>query len=283
MTTLLIAGGLTVDRFPDGRRAPGGSVLHAGLAAAAEGAEITTLTVAGDEPEARDGLARLAALGDVIGQPADATTTYRHEERDGRRVLIYEAAGGMVDPRRVRTEVPPDVLLAAPIAGELPAAVLSAMREAVRPRLTVLLIQGWLRRLELGAEVHPLPLSHVPEPLWAAFAEADAVVVSTEDLAEVPADPFVQAADLRARIGAGPLLVVTLGDRGHLLDDPAADRLAASVPRRVVDGVPAVGAGDTFGAALAVGLAQGLGPVAAADAATERVIRMLEARRSGAA
>jgi sugar/nucleoside kinase (ribokinase family) len=53
----------------------------------------------------------------------------------------------------------------------------------------------------------------------------------------------------------------------------------ASVPRRVVAGVPAVGAGDTFGAALAVHLARGVSAGAAADRATDAVIAMLEARR----
>ena len=50
MPSLLIVGGLTVDRFADGSRAPGGSVLHSGVAAIAERAELTILTVAGDEP-----------------------------------------------------------------------------------------------------------------------------------------------------------------------------------------------------------------------------------------
>jgi sugar/nucleoside kinase (ribokinase family) len=55
--------------------------------------------------------------------------------------------------------------------------------------------------------------------------------------------------------------------------------VVASVPRTIVDGVPAVGAGDTFGAALAIHLAGGDAPSVAAEAATERVISVLEARR----
>lgn len=279
MPELLIVGGLTVDRFADGRRAPGGSVLHAGLAAHAEGSAITALTVAGEEPEAREGLERLGRLGRIIHQPASATTTFRHEEKEGRRILVYETAGAAVDPAPVDRLEAPDVALLAPIADELPAAALVALRERLRSRLTVLLIQGWLRRLEVGAAVRPLPLDEVDPALWLAFGRADAVVVSTEDLAETPTDPFAQAARLRARIGPRPLLIVTLGDRGHLLDDPAADRIAASIPRRVVEGVPAVGAGDTFGAGLAVAMARGVDVVTATRAATECVIRLLEARR----
>jgi sugar/nucleoside kinase (ribokinase family) len=280
MPELLIVGGLTVDRFADGRRAPGGSVLHASLAAHAEGAGITTLTVAGPEPEAEEGVRRLAELGRVVRQQAPASTTYRHEEADGRRVLVYERAGAPIDPDRIDGLPAPDVALMAPIADELPAAALTALRDRLRPRRTVLLVQGWLRRLVPGEAVHPLALDEIDPALWEAFAAGDAIVVSTEDLAEIPTDPFAQAAALRSRIGAGPLLLVTLGERGYLLDDPAADRVEASVPRRVVHGVPLVGAGDTFGAALAVGLARGEPAGVAARGATERVIRVLEARRA---
>ena len=84
---------------------------------------------------------------------------------------------------------------------------------------------------------------------------------------------------LHQGLGPGPLLVLTLGSEGYLLDDPTADRVDASVPRRVVEGVPMVGAGDTFGATLAVQLGAGATPAAAAVAATDAVIRMLEARR----
>jgi sugar/nucleoside kinase (ribokinase family) len=277
MSELLIVGGLTVDRFADGTSAPGGSVLHSGRAAVAEGVRPAILTIAGDEPEARDGLAQLRDLADVDAQRSPATVTYAHREVDGRRVLTYLASAGPIAPSALAD--PPDVALLAPIADELPAAALAAVREGARPRVTVLLIQGWLRHLEIGEPARPLALDEVPSATWDAFGMADAIVVSTEDLAESPADPFVEAAGVRSKIGPRPLLVLTLGDRGYLLDDPAADRVVAYVPRRVVDGVPMVGAGDTFGAALAIHLARADDPIRAADAATEAVIRMLEARR----
>ena len=279
MPSLLIVGGLTVDHFVDGTRAPGGSVLHAGLAAAAEGAEITMLTVAGDEPAASDGLARLEALGNVLRRTASASTAYAHGEVDGLRVLTLEAASEPIDPAVLAGRGPFDVALLAPIADELPASVVESLRETARPRRTVFLIQGWLRRLALGERVRALAIDEVPAELWRAFGTGDAVVVSTEDLAADPGDPFTQAAAVRARLGPGPVLVVTLGPEGYLLDDPAADRVVASVPRNVVEGVPAVGAGDTFGAALAIRLAHGDHPATAAAAAADRVIAVLEARR----
>ena len=280
MTSTLIVGGLTVDRFGDGTTAPGGSVLHSGLAAAAEGASLTTLTVAGDEPAAQLGLDRLTSLGTLVCQPAATTTAYRHEERDGVRVLVLEARSVEIGGERLRDVGRPQVALVAPIADEVPASLVARLRAEVAPGRTVLLIQGWLRRLVVGEEVTPLPLDTLTAEQLDALAEADAIVVSTEDLVESPGDPFSQAAQLRAVAGVRPIVFVTLGAEGYLLDDPAQDRVLASVPRRVVTGVPAVGAGDTFGAALAVSLARGAGPVAAADRATDAVIAMLDARRA---
>jgi sugar/nucleoside kinase (ribokinase family) len=279
MPELLIVGGLTVDRFADGRRAAGGSVLHAAVAASGEGVRPTMATVAGEEPEARAGLDRLRAMGQVVVQASPRTTTYAHSEVDGRRVLVLEASSDPIQPAALPNLPVVEVALFAPIADELPAAAIHDLRSRVHPGLTVLLIQGWLRRLVVGAPVHPLPLAAIPDELWDAFALADAIVVSTEDITETPGDPFAQALDVRGRIGPRPILVLTLGTEGYLLDDPQAPRIVASMPRTVVRDVPSVGAGDTFGAALALHLGAGRDAASAAEAATERVIAVLEARR----
>ena len=279
MTEMLIVGGLTIDRFTDGSLAPGGSVLHAGLATRAEDARLTTLTVAGDEPAARDGLARLRELGSLAHQQASRTTFYRHDERDGVRVLVLEARAEPIQPAGLAGLERPDVALVAPIADEVTPSLVDALCAQLSPGRVVLLIQGWLRRLVEGEEVQALALDTLAADQLRVIAAADAIVVSTEDLVEAPGDAFVQAAELRLRAGSKPIVVVTLGTEGYLLDDPTRDRVVASVPRRVVTGVSAVGAGDTFGAALAVNLARGASPIAAADAATDRVISVLEQRR----
>lgn len=276
MPELLIVGGLTLDRFADGTTAPGGSVIHSGRAAVADGSRPSFLTVAGEEPEAALGVEGLRAMGEVTLRGSGRTTTFAHAESKGRRVLTLEARSDPIAGPFAGDA--PDVALLAPIADELPAAAVVELRSALRPRVSICLIQGWLRRLAVGEPVHPLPLDEVAPDLWAAFADADAIVVSTEDLAEAPQDPFAQAAAVRRCIGPRPLLVLTLGAEGYLLDDPAIDRVTASVPRRIVAGVPMVGAGDTFGAILALGLGRGAPPSDAADAATEGVIRMLESR-----
>ncbi len=279
MTEMLIVGGLTIDQFTDGSVAPGGSVLHAGLAGRSEGARLTTVTVAGDEPSALDGLARLRGLGSLVHQRSPYTTAYRHEERGGVRVLLLHARSAPIQASGLDHLKPPDVALVAPIADEVSAQLVDALRAQLRPGRVILLIQGWLRWLAEGQEVMPLGLDVLSAEQRRVIAEADAIVVSTEDLVESPGDPFSQAAELRNLAGSRPIVVVTLGTEGYLLDDPAQDRVVASVPRRVVSGVSAVGAGDTFGAGLAVNLARGATPLAAADLATARVISVLEARR----
>ena len=62
---LLVVGSLTLDRFADGRLAAGGSVLHAGRAAADAGYRVGIATVAGPEPEAVIGLDKLDRVADV--------------------------------------------------------------------------------------------------------------------------------------------------------------------------------------------------------------------------
>jgi sugar/nucleoside kinase (ribokinase family) len=277
MPELLIVGGLTIDRFADGTSAPGGAVIHAGRAAVTEGAELTILTVAGDEPEAAVGLRQLAEMGSLIHQRAPSTVTYGHREADGHRVLTFLAGTAPIAPPALAD--PPDIALLAPIADELPASAVLAVRDSVRPRVTVILVQGWLRRLVIGEPVRPLALHELPVATWDAFATASAVVVSSEDLADAPGDPAAKVDRLRERLGPGPIIVLTRGAKGYLLDDPAAGRVASGAPR-VVEEVSTVGAGDTFGVTLAIHLGRGAPAGVAATAATDAVIRLLESRRS---
>ncbi|MEO6579154.1 MAG: carbohydrate kinase family protein [Candidatus Limnocylindria bacterium] len=279
MPEILIVGGLTIDRFGDGTSAPGGSVVHSGRAAVAEGSTPAFLTVAGDEPEARVGLRALAALGPLLHQASGTTTTYRHDETSGRRVLALESG---TDPIRIGREVgdlAPRTALLAPIADELPREAVAALLERLPDAVMVLLVQGWLRRLEVGRTVEPRPLSSLAAELWTVFGLAHAIVLSTEDLAEDGGDPFAQALALRRHVGPRPVIVLTLGVRGYLLEDPSAPDVTAAVPRRVVEDVPTVGAGDTFGAAFAIHLARGAPPSAAARLASEAVIRLFDERR----
>ncbi len=279
MPEILIVGGLTIDRFADGTSAPGGSVIHSGRAAVAEGSLPAFLTVAGDEPEARVGLRALARLGRLLHQPAGTTTTYRHDESSGRRVLALESGTDALEIGRDVVDLAPRTALLAPIADELPGDAVITLRERLPDAVMVLLVQGWLRWLEVGSTVRPRPLASVPADLWTIFGAAHAIVLSTEDLAEGGGDPFAQALALREHLGPRPVIVLTLGVQGYLLDDPAANDVTAAVPRRIVENVSTVGAGDTFGAAFAIHLARGTSPAGAAGRASEAVIRLFDQRR----
>jgi sugar/nucleoside kinase (ribokinase family) len=91
---LLVVGGLSIDRFPDGSTAPGGSVLHAARAVAATGGRVATIALAGPEPEAQEALAELADLGPCLVRRTSATIRFAIGERASSRCLVLEAAGG---------------------------------------------------------------------------------------------------------------------------------------------------------------------------------------------
>ena len=67
--SLVVVGGLTVDRFPDGSSQAGGAVLHIARALAAGGLRVGIVTTAGPEAEAQAGLAELHDRA-VSGDPS---------------------------------------------------------------------------------------------------------------------------------------------------------------------------------------------------------------------
>jgi ribokinase len=269
---LLVVGGLSIDRFPDGSTAPGGSVLHAARAVAATGGRVATIALAGIEPEAQEALAELADLGPCLVRRTRATIRFAIEERASGRSLVLEAAGG-------RLEVAADeigrsgaaAVLLAPIAGELDAAALRAAR-GVPVRVAAL--QGWLRVLNPGVEVSPLELRALAVDLVAELSHFTALVASVEDLDVAASSPDTQLDALRDRVGAGPALIITDGANGARLDLPGSGRLDVSAPRRL-DEARTVGAGDAFAGLLAVALGRGVDLPAAAKDAAAGVTRLL--------
>jgi sugar/nucleoside kinase (ribokinase family) len=276
---LLIVGGLTVDHFGE-RSAAGGSVLHATRAAVHAGLRLAALTAADAEPDAVAGLAEIAASGQLLHQAAQTTIGFGHRETAAGRVLTFEAAGA---PLAVSTEqfdtLRPAAVLFAPVAGEIGAATLTGSAQSAWRPLRVAILQGWLRLLEAGKVVVPLPLSALPLELVAALAELALLVASREDLQADASHPQAQLAALRSAIGPGPILVVTDGVDGAWFD--AGEGTGhVPVPFRV-DRVPTVGAGDAYAAILAVRLAGGSTRLreAMADAA-QATAEILAARRS---
>ncbi|MEP6680644.1 MAG: PfkB family carbohydrate kinase [Chloroflexota bacterium] len=252
---LLVVGGLTVDYFGE-RSAAGGSVLHATRAGVHAGLRLAALTAADSEPDAIAGLAEIAAAGRLLNEPAATTIGFGHRETPSGRVLTFEARGASITISADQIDsLQPDAVLLAPVAAEIdPPALASSAGDAAHP-LRAAILQGWLRVLEVGRVVRPLPLGRLPAELVAALSELALLVASREDLQADASDPQAQLVALRSAIGPGPILIVTDGVEGAWFD--AAEGIGhVPVPFRV-DDVPTVGAGDAYAAILAVRLAAG--------------------------
>lgn len=270
---LLVVGALTIDRFADGAAAPGGSVLYAARAASAAGLRVGAVTIAGDEPEAADGLRELSRLGPLHREVAPATLRFALDEDagGGRHLLLEVPVAPLACPARA---VAPRAVLYAPVADELGSGFGG---QEYAGALTAVVLQGWLRSLDLGREVRPLPLSALPETFVRRLAGCDVLIASRDDLVAVAAEPDAQLDALRVRFGERPLLVVTDGAAGTWLD--IAGRRAWSAPSSVVAGVTTLGSGDTFAAIMTAELGRGLSPEAASTNAAMAVVEMLTARR----
>ena len=280
---LLVIGGLTVDRFADGSSVPGGSVLHIARAAAPRGIRVAVITVVGPEPEAQAGLAELRQLASTVeDEAAVETATFNHRVEDGGRRLSLEHRGGRVhradSPLLSRSRA----LLLAPIAGEIESDKLAQL-EATPVRGAIL--QGWLRSLDEGAEVRPLPLRAVASRVLDALAGFDLLVASREDLLGEADDPRGQLIALRRVFATTPLLVVTDGVDGLWLDAHSPESHRSSVrhlpvPWRV-ETASTLGAGDVLAAFLTTGTVDRAQSIERRTEDAMRVVaEVLEERRS---
>jgi sugar/nucleoside kinase (ribokinase family) len=246
---LLVVGGLTVDRFADGSAAPGGSVLHASLAAHDRGARVGAVTAAGPEPEAEDGLRELRRLAWLEVSRLPASIQFAHDERGGRRRLVLAEA---VTPLHDSPVITSTAVLFAPVAGEIGTDLL--VRRPPEATAAAIL-QGWLRRLVAGEPVRPLSPGEMDAGVLGALGSFDLLVASREDLEAVDGDAPAQLATIRSTVGVGPTLVLTGGAAGAWVDlggDRDPERAWHEWPPHVVEGVSSVGAGDMLAALLLV-------------------------------
>ncbi len=274
---LLVIGALTVDRFADGSTVPGGSVLHIARAAAPRGIRVATITVAGPEPEAQAGLdelRQLAVAAEVAAAPA--TASFVHGEAVAGRRLRLEHRGGPLRIAGLQLLGRAPTVLLAPIAGEINVGELQAVTPAP---MRAAILQGWLRSLDAGTEVRPLPLGSLGSLLVEALATFDLLIASREDLAAESDAPQAQLAALRQTFGGRPALVVTDGANGVWLDAPPSGVRHLALPRRVGT-TSTVGAGDILAAFLTLAVGRGDGLDHAAEAAMRTVAEVLEERRT---
>ncbi len=250
---LLLVGGLTIDRLPDGSLAAGGSVLHAARATAGADWRVGAVLSVGNEPQAREAVREIRELVAVVQVDAvERSIGFEHAEGPTGRQLRFTGSGRRLEcaPLAIR----PSFVLYLPVADEL--AVDLAGQSYPGARCGAVL-QGWLRRLEAGRSVRPLPLRSLPAALVEQLRGFELLLASREDLAADGADPPTQLHAMRARFGSHPTLIVTDGIDGAWLDAGGLTRSEpawrVAVARRI-DGVSTIGAGDVFAAGMMVGL-----------------------------
>jgi len=258
---LLIIGGVTVDDLVGWGEAAGGAARYATEAALAAGLRVALHTVAGEEPLVREALDGLAAQADVIRQPVPSSIRFEHHGTDDARRLRL---CGVTDPIQVPEldRLPgAAAVLFAPVAGEVAADALQAVRAPFRAAG----LQGWLRRTDPDGWVMTRPLAELDPALAGALRGLDLLVASHHDLAAL--DGPSALAQLRAWAGPRPQLVVTAGTEGAWLDDGVGR--ASHVRAEVVEGRHTIGAGDAFAAVLVARRGAGRSlPDAAEDAAS---------------
>jgi sugar/nucleoside kinase (ribokinase family) len=259
---LLIIGGITVDDLVgSGAAAAGGAARYATEAALAAGLRVALRTVAGQEPVVRQALDWLAARADVIRQPAPSSIHFEHHGTDeARRLRLRQMTDLIRAPNPDHLPVPAAVLFA-PVAGEVGADTV----EAVRAPFRAAGLQGWLRETDPDGWLMTRPLPMLEPEVAGAVRGLDLLIASFEDLGAL--DGPAALAQIRAWAGPRPQLVVTAGTEGAWLDDGLGP--ASRVRAEVIEGRHTIGAGDAFAAVLVA--RRGAGRAlrdAAADAAS---------------
>jgi ribokinase len=267
---LLIVGGLTIDDLDRHMQAAGGAARYATEGAVAAGLEVALLTVSGDEPIARAAIETLAVNAGVVREPAPTSIRFEHHGSGEPRRLRLLARGGGVQIRD-RGHVPDaGAVLFAPVAEEVPATILAAIRAPFRAAG----IQGWLRKTDAEGWVVLKHLADLDTQLADALRALELLVASLQDLGAP--DGRTALAELRGWAGASPELVVTAGADGAWLDDGRDPPVR--VPVDAVAGRHTIGAGDAFAAVLAARRGAGIDLRTAADEATAATARYLATR-----
>lgn len=245
----LVVGHVTRDRLDTGVF-PGGTAYYAALTHAAFGSRVLLNTRADPSFDVAEVLAQTVAGIEVHVTPDEVTTEFENRyDASGQRTQWVHAVAGSVAPSHQLPAV--DVLHLAPVLGEVDPTV---WIDAVDARVVTLSVQGWLRRLV------PQTSSTAAQVVRAAWAPASEllsrvhlVVLSRE---EAGVDGLL--ARLRDHVET---VVVTDAEHGCRVFSSGKTSHVGIYPARVVD---PTGAGDTFAATMAHGLARGLdAPVAA--------------------
>jgi 1D-myo-inositol 3-kinase len=228
---LLAVGHVTWDRR-EGVDVLGGTVSYAALAARKLGWEAAVATSAGPEFDPGRDLPGVP----VFWSPGRTTTRFRNEyQADGVRRQLRTARAEDVDLSAVPEEWrDPDVLLLAPVAGEVgPRVALSFGAEVVGAAA-----QGWLRGVDQEGYVYP----QMWEDPSSALAGVHVLFLSQHDL------PHAEE-EVPGLLAYVPIVALTRGWQGLTLFTRQGAHPVPSLPRTEVD---PTGAGDVFAAGFLV-------------------------------
>jgi ribokinase len=252
---ILVVGSLNVDlvvRVPElprpgetvlalgAERLPGGKGGNQAVAARRLGAEVAFVGAVGDDPDGADLLRWLAAEGvDTAGVatvPGALSGRALIDVRpDGENMItVLPGANHDVDPGRAGAPTQADALL---------------LQLELRPEVSAAAARAATGEVVLNAAPLPTPVS---AEVLALIAAATVLVVNETEAAALP----------RGLLALGPrLAVVTRGAAGASWAH--RDGSHGEQPGFAVRAVDAVGAGDTFAAALALATCAGLPPAEA--------------------
>ncbi|AKU94974.1 hypothetical protein AKJ09_01638 [Labilithrix luteola] len=236
---ILIVGHVTCD-LVEGQERLGGAASYATRAAVDKGLAVDLVTAAPPDFELLAPLLRHANVRATV-VPSERATSFSLSYEGDTRVLrrLARAADIVEIPAGAR------VVYLAPVAGE----IAPSIAESIADACVVVGLQGWMRRFDDDGLVLPID----PPPLRGARA----VVFSEQDHPDADALAVRIARDV-------PVVALTRGSRGATLYIDGSPHAIAAAPANEVD---PTGAGDVFGAILAIELGAGRPPIDAANAA----------------
>jgi ribokinase len=229
------------DRF---ERHGGGKGANQAVAAARAGAEVTLVAAVGDDELGREALADLAREGvrvdrvEVVGATATGVAIIAVDRTGENQIAIAPGANMSLQPRhviRVLEDAP--AFHACLVSLEIP-------DEVVAAAVTGAAIRG------IPVVVNPAPARTLPESVLDA---APVLVPNEDELRALTGQVDVEGAGRQLFKRTGAPVVITRGSRGAALIEH--DQLTG-FPAHRVRPVDATGAGDTFAAWLAVGVAR---------------------------
>lgn len=234
----------------------GGTVAYAGLTAYARGRKVGILTSCASNLDLQplEGLA-------ICRIPAQRSTTFENTQGEtGRVQKILARADDITLKQMPQAWTGAEIVHLGPIADEVEFSLVQAFPAS----FLGLTPQGWLRQWDDEGQITGKDW----RPLIPFLAEADAVVISEEDL-----DKHKETA--RALADHCKTLAVTLGPGGARVYHRGEERL---IPVSRQEEVDATGAGDIFAATFFIHLLTSKNPWTSAEHANDAASRSVRAR-----